>query len=77
MPIKILIVIAVLAIPLIPTFWAILDIPKRRFKTPKSKILWFALVSTLPFFGALFYIAIGRRSTEPLTQTMTVNGESK
>ncbi len=66
MPIKILIVIAVLAIPLVPTFWAILDIPKRSFPTPKKKVLWFFTVSTLPCIGAILYILIGRRQTLPL-----------
>ena len=73
MPVKILIVIAVLAIPIIPTFWAIFDIPKRSFKSPKSKILWFVLVSSLPFFGAIFYIAFGRRGTQPVAQAVTTD----
>lgn len=66
MPIKILVILSILALPLIPTFWAIQDIPKRKFPTPKKKIIWFLTVSTLPFIGAMFYIAIGRRQTQPL-----------
>jgi hypothetical protein len=66
MPIKILVVLAILALPLVPTFWAIQDIPKRRFDPPKRKLMWLLFVSSLPFFGAMFYIIIGRRNTQPL-----------
>ncbi len=63
---QIIILLVLLAIPMIPTFWAILDIPKRRFTTPKGKILWFVTVSTLPCIGAVLYILFGRRHTEPI-----------
>lgn len=63
MPEQIIILLVLLTIPLIPTFWAILDIPRRKFSSTKKKILWFLLVSTLPFVGAMFYIIIGRRHT--------------
>lgn len=66
MPFKVLLVIVVLALPLLPTFWAILDIPKRRFASSRKKMLWFAVVSSIPFFGALCYLAFARRHTEPL-----------
>lgn len=66
MPVKILIVLAVLSIPLIPTFWALFDIPKRRFSSTGKKILCFLTVSTLPFLGAMFYIIFIRRHTEPM-----------
>lgn len=68
MPIKILTLLVILAIPLIPTFWAILDIPKRAFPTPKKKVIWFFTVSTLPCVGAILYILFGRRQTLPLEQ---------
>ena len=61
-----LVVMAILLIlPLVPTFWAILDIPKRRFSSLKKKIIWFVVVSSLPCVGALFYLALARRHTEP------------
>jgi hypothetical protein len=66
MPMKILIVVVMMAIPLIPTFWAILDIPKRRFNSAKQKLIWFFTVSTLPCIGAVLYILVGRRQTIPL-----------
>jgi hypothetical protein len=66
MPFKLLLVIVILALPLIPTFWAILDIPKRRFSSTQKKMLWFMAVATLPFLGAILYIAFARRHTQPL-----------
>ncbi len=63
MAINMVILMVILAIPLIPTFWAILDIPKRRFPTPRRKVVWFFTVSTLPFVGAVLYILFGRRNT--------------
>ncbi|MCE5335566.1 MAG: PLD nuclease N-terminal domain-containing protein [Desulfobacteraceae bacterium] len=63
-----LIILAVaLIIPMIPTFWAILDIPKRRFARLRYKIIWFAVVSTLPVLGAILYLCLGRRHTQPAT----------
>ena len=61
-----LVVMAILLIlPLVPTFWAILDIPKRRFSSLKKKIIWFLVVSSLPCVGALLYLLLARRHTEP------------
>ncbi len=59
--------IVILLLPLLPTFWAILDIPKRRFSSVRKKVLWFLLVSTFPFVGAMFYITVARRHTEPIS----------
>jgi hypothetical protein len=66
MPLQILIVVALFAVPLAPTFWAILDIPKRQFESSQKKMIWFFAVSTLPLIGAVFYILIGRRRTQAL-----------
>ena len=65
MPEKIIILLALLTIPLIPTFWAIIDVPRRKFSSTKKKILCFMMVSTLPFVGAMFYIIFVRRHTVP------------
>ncbi|MGC9964889.1 MAG: PLDc N-terminal domain-containing protein [Syntrophobacteraceae bacterium] len=64
-PLNLLVLIAILIVPMIPTFWAIADLPRRRFASLKSKVLWFALVSTLPCLGAIIYILLGRRYTQP------------
>ena len=65
MPLKLLILVAIFVLPLVPTFWAIQDIPRRRFATPRKKLTWFAVVSTLPFLGAMIYLLIARRHTQP------------
>jgi hypothetical protein len=62
---RLLLVIILLILPLVPTFWAILDIPRRRFSSLKKKIIWFLMVSSLPCVGALLYLALARRHTEP------------
>jgi len=67
MPLNIVALIAILSLPLVPTFWAILDIPKRRFASPRKKAVWFAIVSTFPFIGAMIYIILIRRHTEPIS----------
>lgn len=69
MPLQILILIVLFGTPLIPTFWSILDIPKRRFATPGKKMMWFFLIATLPFVGGMIYILFIRRHTEPLERT--------
>jgi hypothetical protein len=66
MPFKILLVVIGLLLPMAPTFWAILDIPKRRFSSTRKKLVWFLVVATLPFVGAVLYIATARRHTDPL-----------
>ncbi|MDA8305583.1 MAG: PLDc N-terminal domain-containing protein [Deltaproteobacteria bacterium] len=65
-PFNMLILFVILLIPVIPTLWAIVDLPRRRFSRTKWKVIWFALVATLPVFGAVLYFAVGRRHTEPL-----------
>lgn len=65
MPIRLFLVIALVMLPMVPTFWAIQDVPKRRFSTRKKKITWFLLVSSLPFVGAVLYILFIRKQTEP------------
>jgi hypothetical protein len=69
MPLKLLILAAIFVVPLVPTFWAIQDIPRRRFATPRKKVAWFVVVSTLPFVGAMLYILLVRRHTQPQQST--------
>lgn len=67
MLLKLILVALILITPLIPTFWAIFDIPKRQFPSSRSRLIWFAVVSTLPCIGAICYFIFGRRSTLPIT----------
>ena len=62
---NLLILIAIVIIPIIPTFWAIADVPRRRFSSTRAKVLWFAVVATLPCLGAALYILLARRNTQP------------
>jgi hypothetical protein len=65
MPLKILLVFLLFAVPIMPTFWALHDIPKRRFGDRKKKLVWFALVAALPCLGAVLYILLVRCHTQP------------
>lgn len=62
---RLFLLIILLIIPMVPTFWAILDIPKRRFSSYRKKIIWFLVVASLPCVGALCYLALARRHTTP------------
>jgi hypothetical protein len=66
MPLKILMLAIIFGAPLVPTFWSIMDIPKRRFASHRQKVLWLFVVATLPFIGGMIYILFVRRTTEPL-----------
>lgn len=65
-PLNLFIVMVIIIIPIIPTLWAIVDLPRRRFSSIKSKAIWFAVVSTLPCVGAVLYFLLVRRNTQPL-----------
>jgi hypothetical protein len=65
MPLNILLVFLLFALPIMPTLWALQDIPKRRFGDRKKKLIWFALVATLPCLGAVLYLLLVRRHTQP------------
>jgi hypothetical protein len=65
-PLNLLILMVIAIVPVIPTFWAIVDLPRRRFSSTKSKVIWFAVVSTLPCLGATLYFLLARRNTQPL-----------
>ena len=51
------------------TLWAILDIPRRVFETPRRQIFWLFAVATVPLFGALAYITCARPRTRPARTT--------
>jgi len=65
-PLNLLVLMVIAIVPVIPTFWAIVDLPRRRFSSTKSKVIWFAVVSTLPCLGATLYFLLARRNTQPL-----------
>ena len=65
MPIPYLLIALLIFLPLAFTFWAIFDIPKRRFSEPKKQMTMFWVVASLPVIGALIYVIAVRPKTEP------------
>jgi hypothetical protein len=63
---NLLIVAVIVIVPIVPTFWAILDVPKRRFSSTKYKVIWFAVVAALPCLGAILYFLLVRGRTQRL-----------
>ena len=63
---NLLIVAVMVIVPVIPTLWAIVDVPRRRFPSTKSKVIWFVAVTSLPCLGAILYLLLVRRNTQPL-----------
>lgn len=70
-PFNMLILFVIFLIPMVPTLWAIVDLPRRRFSRTRWKVIWFALVATLPVLGAFLYFALVRRHTEPILSGVT------
>ncbi|KPJ64294.1 MAG: hypothetical protein AMJ45_06105 [Syntrophobacter sp. DG_60] len=54
--------IIILFLPMVPTFWAIIDVAKRETSAIYLKFFWFALVVLIPCIGGIFYLLLGRRS---------------
>ena len=69
MPLQILLLVALFAIPIAPTLWALHDIPRRHFGDRRKKLKWFILVAAIPFFSALYYMLFIRRHTVPCEPT--------
>jgi len=53
--------IAMLLIPIIFTFWAIIDLAQRDFASIKKKALWGIFVVFVPYIGGPVYLIFGRR----------------
>jgi hypothetical protein len=58
----------ILLLPMVPTFWAIVDIAHRDFSTLKKKALWGALIVFVPCLGGLVYLIFGRRQGTKIAQ---------
>jgi len=54
-------VILILLLPMVPTFWAIVDLGYRDFGTLKKKAIWGAFIVFVPGLGGLVYLIFGRR----------------
>jgi beta-lactamase regulating signal transducer with metallopeptidase domain len=57
---RILLLVGVFILLFLPTVWAIRDIVYKSFASIRTKVIWFAVVTLLPPFGAFIYIAVGQ-----------------
>ena len=62
-PLQLVLVIAILALPIIPNLWAICHIFRHDFALPAEKKGWIFLNVFLPVFGGIIYFFVGRRRT--------------
>ncbi|MCK4389212.1 MAG: PLDc_N domain-containing protein [Desulfobacterales bacterium] len=53
--------IAILLLPIIFTFWAIIDLAYRDIGSLKKKALWGLFVVLVPYVGGPVYLIFGRR----------------
>ncbi len=51
----------VLALPIIPTLYAIWHVRTHYFVSEQEKSLWFLLVVFIPVFGGIIYLLLGRK----------------
>jgi hypothetical protein len=74
-----LLTLLILLLPMVPTFWAIVDVAYRDFGTVRKKALWGVFVICVPCLGGLVYLIFGRRQGKkyPHNDTETPHGEGK
>jgi len=53
--------IAALVLPIIFTFWAVVDLAYRDFGSLKKKAIWGVFVVFVPYIGGPVYLIFGRR----------------
>lgn len=71
MGLKTIFVFIIICIPFILlTFWAIVDVAQKDFGAPKKKALWWVIAS-IPFVGAIIYLALGFRKGKKLDKNET------
>lgn len=58
---KILLLALIFLLPMVPTFWAIIDVAHKPFESFRVKVIWFAIVTLIPVLGALMYFFYGRK----------------
>lgn len=59
--------IVILLVPMVPTFWAIVDLAYKNFGTLKRKALWGLFVVLVPCLGGIVYLIFGRRQGKKIT----------
>ncbi len=73
---KILILAVIFFLPMIPTFWAIIDVAQKPFQSFQIKVVWFAIVTLIPVLGALVYFLYGRKKYTISTDSLTDDSEN-
>jgi hypothetical protein len=54
--------IIMLFVPIVFTFWAIVDLAYRDLGSLRKKVLWGLLVVFVPYFGGPAYLLFGRKT---------------
>ncbi|NVM20930.1 MAG: PLDc_N domain-containing protein [Desulfobacterales bacterium] len=54
-------IVLILLLPMVPTFWAIVDVAHRDFGTLRKKGMWGVFIVLVPCLGGLVYLIFGRR----------------
>ena len=67
----------ILLLPMVPTFWAIVDVANRDFSSLRKKALWGAFIVFVPCLGGIVYLIFGRRQGKkyPHNDSETPRGE--
>lgn len=60
-PTQLLLVLAALALPILPNLWAIWDSFQSDFDTHQEKMVWIAVSVFVPVLGGLAYLIWGRK----------------
>jgi hypothetical protein len=55
-------------LPMVPTFWAIVDVAYRDFGSVRKKAIWGVFVVVVPCLGGIVYLIFGRRQGKRITQ---------
>jgi len=58
---KWILLLLILLLPMIPTFWAIIDLFKVQTRAIYTKFFWLMFVIFIPCLGGLCYLLFGRR----------------
>jgi len=58
--VNLIILLVILILPMLLTFWAIRDVAYGQFPTLQTKYIWLVVVTLLPVVGALVYLVAGR-----------------
>jgi len=64
--VNLIILLVILILPMLLTFWAIRDVAYGQFPTLQAKYIWLVVVTLLPAVGALVYLVAGRSQRRPM-----------